>query len=38
MGQVLRRDDDAPVKRVRDLEVDGIRGKGRPNMSWKAMV
>ena len=34
MGHVMRRGDDelAPVKRVWDLEVDGIRGKRRPRV------
>ena len=38
MGHVLRREDDETVKRVWDLEVDGIRGKGKPNISWKDLM
>ena len=38
MGHVLRREDDEPVKRAWDLEVDSIRGKGRPKITWKDMV
>ena len=29
MGHVLRREDDEPVKRAGELEVDGIRVKGK---------
>lgn len=38
MGHELREEDDEPVKRVWDLEVDDIRGEGRPKISWKEMM
>lgn len=38
MGHLLRGEDDEPVQRAWGLEVDGIRGKGRPKTSWKDMV
>ena len=38
MGHVLRKEDNEPVKRAWDLEVDDIRGKGRPKIAWKDMV
>ena len=38
MGHVWRRDDDEPIKSAWDLEVDGIRGKGRPKNTWKYIV
>ena len=38
MGHVLRREDDEPLKRAWDLEVDGTRGKGGPKISWKDVV
>ena len=35
---MLRREDNEPVKRVLDLKVDGMRGKGRLKITWKDMV
>ena len=34
----IEKENDEPVKCAWDLEVDGIRGKGRPKISWKDMV
>lgn len=38
MAHVVRREDDESMKRAWDLEVDGLRGKGRPKISCKDMV
>ena len=38
MGHILRRKIDEPVKRAWDLDVDGIRGKGRTEITWKGIV
>ena len=38
MGHLLRREGDEPVKKAWDLEVEGLRGKGRPKITWKVMV
>lgn len=35
MGHVMRKEDDAPVKRAWDLEEDCISGKGRLKLTWK---
>ena len=37
MGHMLREDAE-PVKRAWNLEVDGIRGKERPKITWKDTV
>ena len=34
----IEKEENELVKRVSDLEVDGIRGKGRPKISLKAMM
>ena len=37
-GHVRRREEDNPVRRVMDLEVDGRRPPGRPKKTWRKTV
>ena len=37
-GPHVEEGDEEPGKRAWDLKVDGIRGKGRPKITWKDMV
>ena len=37
-GHVMRREEDNGIRRVLDLEVAGTRPKGRPNLTWEAVV
>ena len=38
MCHELRREDEEPVKRAGNLEVDGRTDRGRKNLAWKYMV
>ena len=38
LGHVLRKDDGDWVKKTMLLEVDGVRGRGRPKMMWSNVV
>jgi len=37
-GHVLRKDDDAWVKKCMEYEVEGSRPRGRPKRTWKQVV
>ena len=37
-GHVMRREEDNGIRRVLDWKVDGTRPKGRPNLTWDAVV
>ncbi|GJZ69363.1 hypothetical protein Tco_0632913 [Tanacetum coccineum] len=37
-GHVRRRSQSAPVRRVKDLVVDGMRRRGRPKLKWEDRV
>jgi len=37
-GHVLRKDDDDWVKKCMEYEVEGLRPRGRPNMTWREVV
>ncbi|GKE43425.1 hypothetical protein Tco_1470709 [Tanacetum coccineum] len=37
-GHVRRRSQSAPVRRVEDLVVDGLRRRGRPKLRWEDRV
>ena len=37
-GHVMRREDDNRIRRVLEWEVVGTRPKGRPNLTWEAVV
>ena len=38
LGHVLRKSDDECVKQAWNFEVEDIRGRGRPKMSWEGMM
>lgn len=38
LGHVLRKDDGDWVKRSMSYEVEGVRGRGRPRMTWNQVV
>ena len=37
-GHVLRKDDDDWVKKCMEYEVEGLRPRGRPKMTWREVV